>query len=263
MAALYANEDRIDDVGVLRRTPVHDLSTRSDGRTIYGIAVPFDREATVNDGFGSYTEVFKRGAFRKTIAENLTRIKLLVNHDKYQRLPIGRAVTLREDTAGLYGEFRVSQTREGDETLTLVRDGVVDAFSVGFVPVKEREPRPGLVERTEVRLSEVSAVAFPAYADALIGGVRSAGFELSGDQLDELRRLLRDHPDLFQSFIDTSLKEAVDPIDTDGSEPATATRDDEPQPHSSVPNPEARSRIDRSRDRSRIAAMVASASHWR
>jgi HK97 family phage prohead protease len=249
----------------LHRTPTHDLSTRSDGRTVFGIAVPFDREAKVNDGFGPYTEVFKRGAFAKTIRENGSNVKLLVNHDKYQRLPIGKATTLREDAAGLYGEFRVSQTREGDETLTLIRDGVVDAFSIGFVPVKEREPRPGLVERTEVRLTETSVVAFPSYEHALIGGVRSQ-LGLDDDEVRRLVTLVREHPELLDQISDTSTVEAVEPDpDGVGSEPPDeGTRDDAPPDlgHSSLQSespPPVRSRADRLHDRRLVAAMVAAA----
>jgi HK97 family phage prohead protease len=224
---------------VLRRTPAHDLSTRADGRTIYGIAVPFDQEATVNDGAGPYRESFKRGSFRKTIAENLNRVKLLVNHDKYQRLPIGRAEVLREDAAGLYGEWRISQTREGDETLTLVNDGVVDAFSIGFTPVKEHERSDGVVERLEVKLSEVSVVAFPAYEYALIGGVRNE-LGIDDNEWQRIRALVRDHPDLFNELADLGTPDAgaADPTpdDGDGSEPTDeATRDDEPLEHSSPP----------------------------
>lgn len=175
-----------------------DLKIRSDGRTVFGLAVPFDQEARVNDGFGPYTEVFRFGAFAKTIAERGDRVKLLVNHDR-QRLPIGRAITLREDRAGLYGEFRVSQTPEGDTALELVRDGVLDAFSVGFQPVpgKDRKSR-NFVERIEVKLREVSTVAFPAYDGALIGGVR---YDIDRDI--DLAEWMRAVDERFESLLGT------------------------------------------------------------
>jgi len=160
----------------LRRTMTADLEIRSSERTIFGLAVPFDSPTTVDDGRGPYDEVFRRGAFTRTIAERGDRVKLLVAHDRQQRLPIGRATLLREDRAGLYGEFRVSRTREGDEVLELVRDGALDAFSVGFRGIRSKpdQPRHGeVLERLEVALAEVSVVPFPAYAGAAIAGVRS------------------------------------------------------------------------------------------
>lgn len=168
----------------LHRAAPADLQVRSDGRTIMGIAMPWDAKARVNDGYGPYTEVFRRGAFRKTITERGKRVKALANHDRRQ-LPLGRADTLREDASGLYVEMRVSKTRAGDEALELVRDGALDSFSVGFAPVKERTMPDGTVERTEVRLDEVSVVAFPAYDGALIAGVRDAS-------VPDLRRMVDD-----------------------------------------------------------------------
>ena len=170
--------------GSLYRANQPDLEVRSDGRTVHGVAVPWDTPARVNDGFGPYTEVFRKGAFERTIRERGHKVKALANHDR-RSLPLGRANLVREDAAGLYTELRVSKTRAGDEALELVRDGALDAFSVGFVPVKEREGPDGLVERTEVRLNEVSLVAFPAYDGAAIAGIR-------GDDLpvDDARSIL-------------------------------------------------------------------------
>jgi HK97 family phage prohead protease len=157
---------------ILHRTHAADLSLRSDGRTVFGLVVPYGVEATVSDGSRPYVERFEQGAFARSIAERGGKVKLLVNHDK-QALPIGRAVKLREDSAGLVGEFRVSQTPAGDAALELVRDGVVDSFSVGFTPMRDRRDGSVLV-RTEAAIREASLVAFPAYEGALIAGVRSA-----------------------------------------------------------------------------------------
>lgn len=172
-----------------RVTPA-DLEIRADGRTVSGIAVPFDEPARVRDGNGTpYTEVMRRGAFAKTIRERASSIKLLVNHDAMLRLPIGAATLLREDAAGLYAEFRVSATRDGDEALTLIQDGVLDGLSVGFSPVKGGDRRSrDMLERLEVKLREVSAVAFPAYAGARVIGVRS---DLKSIPLSRAQALLR------------------------------------------------------------------------
>ena len=178
-----------------------DLSIRSegDGRTIYGLAVPFDTLTQIRDGEGEYREKFRRGAFAQTINHGaLGRVKLRWLHDRSSST--GVAVELREDAAGLVAAMRVSKTARGDEILELVRDGVLDQFSVGFRPVATSWSDVGVVHgtrdtpgknvtatRTEVALLEISVVDFAAYDTALIGGVRAtpedtaaAGVEGSG-----------------------------------------------------------------------------------
>jgi HK97 family phage prohead protease len=161
---------------ILRRawSPHLDLEIRGDGRTVYGLAVPFDSPTPIRDRSGTYDEVFRMGAFADTIRERGDRVKFLANHDR-QTMPLGKAIMLREDPAGLIGEFRVSATPAGDAALELIRDGVLDALSIGFAPIQSlgREGRDPVVERTAVKLMEVSAVAFPAYEGAMIAGVRS------------------------------------------------------------------------------------------
>ena len=154
-----------------RATPA-DLEIRGDGRTVVGIAVPYDSPTQVRAVGGSYTELFRRGAFARTIQQATSKVKFLALHDSLSRLPLGRATLLREDTAGLYGEFHVSKTRDGDEALQLVADGALDGLSVGFEPVRENVTKAGVVERVEVRLREVSLVVWPSYTDALVTAVR-------------------------------------------------------------------------------------------
>lgn len=156
----------------LTRYSQADLEIRGDGRTVVGLAVPFDQSTPIRDGSGTYSEVFRRGAFARTIADRGDRVKFLAQHDRGS-LPLGRAHVLREDAHGLYAEFRVSQTAAGDEALSLIRDGALDALSIGFRPIRDRWTADrSEVERLEVRLDEVSAVAFPAYDGALISSVR-------------------------------------------------------------------------------------------
>ena len=149
-----------------------DLEIRAagDGRTVVGCAVPFDRPTDV----GGYVESFTRGAFARTIAERgAGRVKVLAAHSSSVN-PIGCATVLREDPAGLHVELRVSKTQLGDECLELIRDGALDGLSIGFQPIRAvHNPTTGVVERTEVRLDEISLVSFPAYDGARVLAVRS------------------------------------------------------------------------------------------
>jgi HK97 family phage prohead protease len=159
---------------ILHRAFASELELRSggDGRTVSGIAVPFNQPAQV----GRFTETFARGSFGRTIAERgPERVKFFAQHGhQVGKLPIGRATMLREDSAGLYAELRVSETRDGDEALALIRDGALDSFSIGFKPVDDEwNQYRSAVTRREVALFEVSAVSMPVYETALIEAVRS------------------------------------------------------------------------------------------
>jgi hypothetical protein len=152
----------------------------SDGRTLVGLAVPFGAELDVSDLWDEYTEVFRRGAFKKTIREAQRPVPLLGFHD-HRAPPIGVATALVETDDGLAAEFHLSRTARADEVLALVTDGALSGLSIGFEPVQQkvtkgptREPASArdLVERTEVNLREVSVCNFPAFAAAGVTGVR-------------------------------------------------------------------------------------------
>lgn len=160
----------------------HEEDGEGDGRTIFGLAVPFDVELDVSDWWDDYTEVFRKGSFAKTIRDRRHPVPLLVHHE-HRGLPIGAATELREDDDGLHASFHLSATPKADEVLALVSDEALSGLSIGFQPVKhsvtagdKRTPpssRP-LHERSEVILREVSICNFPAYADAGVDGIRAA-----------------------------------------------------------------------------------------
>jgi HK97 family phage prohead protease len=158
----------------LYRVAAATLELRGDGRTVAGIAVPFDQPAEIAEGHRTYTEVFRRGAFAKTIRERGPQsVKFQALHNR-EKLPLGRASLLREDGAGLYVELRASATRDADEVLTLIKDGALDGLSISFTPVRDRwNTQRTAVERLEAKLHEVSAVPWPAYEGARIMAVRA------------------------------------------------------------------------------------------
>ena len=146
-----------------------DLETRTfqvelddlEERTVIGRAVPYDQPTDV----GGYKEAFQKGAFG-AIKRNLP---LLYQHSE----PVGKITTTRDADDGLHIAARISQTPRGDEVLTLLRDGVLDSFSVGFQPKNSKRNEDGVVVRTGAVLREVSIVTFPAYEAAQVSAVRS------------------------------------------------------------------------------------------
>ena len=87
------------------------------------------------------------------------------------KTPIGLVTEGRDVDGGFEITAKVSETSLGNDVLTLMRDGVLNKFSVGFVPVSQ-ERDGSTITRTKVSLKEVSVVPFPAYAGASITEVR-------------------------------------------------------------------------------------------
>lgn len=149
-----------------------DMSLRDAGRTLYGTVIPYDVAVPIVEGSRTYAETFRPGVFARSIRERGSKVRLFAQHDRRQ-LPIGRASTLREDTAGLYAEFTVARTSAGDDALELVRSGVADGFSIAFRPIRDRwDAGRAQVERIEAALLEVSVVDVPVYQT--VAAVRSA-----------------------------------------------------------------------------------------
>lgn len=159
----------------LIRTFTPDLEIRSsakggDGRTVVGIAVPYGRPQRIND---QLTEQFAPGAFRRQMkAPN--RILFTRDHMAHGGTPIGKTLLLRDDPKGLYGEWRVSNTPVGNETLELLKDGVLSDLSIGFREGQNRRLPGGIVERASADLREVSVVMEGAYGrGATVSEVRT------------------------------------------------------------------------------------------
>jgi HK97 family phage prohead protease len=150
-----------------------DLEVRSggDGRTIYGIVVPYNAPTRINQDL---VESFARGAFNHQLAAP-SRVKLSREHVLLGGTLIGAGSTFRDDAAGLYGELRASKTPVGDETIELVRDGALNQLSIMFEERQNRRLAGGITERVKAHLAEVAVVLEGAYGDlAAAAGVRSA-----------------------------------------------------------------------------------------
>jgi HK97 family phage prohead protease len=173
---------------MLYRSFTPDLEVRSDGdgRTIVGIAVPYGR--TINVPSEGIRERFARGAFNHQLRA-ANRIAFARDHLPFGGVLIGATKLLRDDAAGLYGEWRVSRTAMGDETLELVRDGALRELSVGFKERRNRMvPDAGgpITERVKADASEVAVVMAGAYgkAGAVMTGVRSLALPDGGPEWD-------------------------------------------------------------------------------
>jgi HK97 family phage prohead protease len=134
-------------------------AVNSEERTITGIAVPYGEVANI----GLYQERFAPNSV--TLAETT---QLFWRHEE----PIGLIKSGRETKDGYEITAYISDTPRGNEAYTLVRDGVINKFSVGFQPVEEKIDANDVKVRTKVLVREVSLVPMPAYDGANVLSVR-------------------------------------------------------------------------------------------
>jgi len=147
-------------------------------RTITGVAVPWDTPATVSSG---ERVMFKRGAFDV----NAKAPKLLEGHDMTQLR--GVVTEIVEADEGLLFTAKFAKTRAADEAIELVKAGAYDSVSVGAVPVKYKFDKSGTMVVSQANLVEISLVAQPAFADAVIT-------EIAASQPEEGEEVVEPNP---------------------------------------------------------------------
>lgn len=164
-------------------------------------------------------DVIHRGAFQKSIRERFPagKVKVLYQHDA----PIGMPLEMREDSRGLYTRSRISDTAMGRDVMTMMKDGVIDALSIGFsIPNGKADIEDDGYTRHihEVKLYEYSPVTFPANENALIEMSARLSRNHDGEHLSERAvKRIRDAIAIMQEAIEER-----------ASEPLKGTQDPEP-----------------------------------
>ncbi len=145
--------------------PLQIETKRLDGDEwlVEGYASTYDRD--LGD------DVVVPGAFTKSLGGGRP-VRFLFSHDPSQVL--GIVQELKEDERGLRGRFKISQTALGKDVHTLLRDGALDSFSIGYIPRDfELDKKAGVRRLTDVELLEVSVVAMPMNPAAVVTGVKA------------------------------------------------------------------------------------------
>jgi HK97 family phage prohead protease len=132
------------------------VTNAADG-IVEGIAVPYDQVAN--------GEMFARDSV--SLDPNA---KLMWQHDSKE--PIGKILSGRSTDTGFEITAQLSQTTRGKDAMTLLQDGVINRFSVGFIMRDStvQENRTRVVTAADVK--EVSLVSFPWYEGATVTSVR-------------------------------------------------------------------------------------------
>ena len=160
-----------------------EVREESDGMHFSGYAALFNSPSEPLP----FVESIASGAFKRSL-KSRNDVKFLWNHDSGEILGSTRArtVTLIEDDRGLRVEGMLPNTSRGRDVAELLKRGDVDAMSFGFsVPTGGDTWSSDGSERTlkQVRLHEVSIVAWPAYT-ATAGTVSVRKFEIIAERAD-------------------------------------------------------------------------------
>lgn len=134
-------------------------------RTLAGLALPYNVEATVSDG----TKVmFLPGSLNA----GGKMPKLYLGHDSSQA--VGLVTSMVDTPGGMMYEARISETSLGNEALVLAMDKVLDAVSVGVLPQKFSYDENGTMVIAEASWQELSLVPFGAFAGASVDRVAAS-----------------------------------------------------------------------------------------
>ena len=158
----------------------------SPKRTITGIALPYNTEATVS---GGQTVSFLPGS----LPTEGKAPKLYMSHDASQA--IGLVTERTDDETAMYFTAKVSTTALGDEALVLAADGVLDSVSVGVNPTKFTYNEDGVMIVEAADWMELSLVPQPAFSGATITDV-AASIPTSEDEVSNNTETAPDEPEV-------------------------------------------------------------------
>ncbi|KQP38252.1 peptidase U35 [Methylobacterium sp. Leaf104] len=120
-------------------------------------------------------DVVAPGAFAASLAaRGVAGVRMLWQHDPAE--PVGRWLSLREDTRGLRvaGQLNLA-VRRARELDALLGEGGLDGLSIGFRTVRAQPQRGGLRRLEAIDLWEISLVTFPLQTGARIAAPAQAG----------------------------------------------------------------------------------------
>lgn len=151
-------------MGTLMKTLTFSASIEASDtnrRIISGKIVPFNEVGSTNVG----KVIFEKNSIQ---IPNVSKIKLLAQHDKTASGVIGRMQNYQESDSGIHASFKVSASRDGENFLVKASEGLLDGLSVGVEVISSKESKDGTIVVTAARLYEVSLVESPAFENARV-----------------------------------------------------------------------------------------------
>lgn len=134
----------------------HSLNFKSDDST-GEIEVMFGHHNSID----SDNDIIRKGAYDKTIVENLHRIKHIKNHDITKQL--GKVLEIKNTDEGIIMISKMMLNHsEGRDAYEEYKAGIITEHSQGFYTKKSNKLDSGVREITELKLMEISSVVWGA-----------------------------------------------------------------------------------------------------
>jgi HK97 family phage prohead protease len=143
---------------VTKTLSINDAQIKMDDGT-----ATFRGYASVFGGVDSYGDTIERGAFQSAIKSG-KKPKMFENHKSWE-LPIGKYISIQEDTNGLFVEGELTPNHaKADMVKAAMRHGTLDGMSIGFRMTKDdyEDTKTGRIIKNVSDLVEISIVTFPA-----------------------------------------------------------------------------------------------------
>ena len=127
----------------------------------------------------SHGHMVKKGAYKKTIKDDMKRIKFLYGHEGE---PIGIYKVLKEDEHGLYFEVELLQTKKGEDVTVMYEKGAIFEHSIGGYSLEkniewienDEFESGGYYLLKEIVLKEISAVKWASNKEAVLTGLEKS-----------------------------------------------------------------------------------------
>lgn len=136
-------------------------------RVIAGKIVPFEEVGNTSVG----KVVFAKGSIE---IGDPGKIKMLMQHSPER--PIGRMQKFNQAEDGIYAQFKISNSMQGQDALILAGEQLIDGLSVG-VDVNKSVQKKDYLYVTSATLREVSLVESPAFTAAQVTKVAASESE--------------------------------------------------------------------------------------
>ena len=143
------------------KTETRFAELRADGNRLIGTILRYSDEAVV----GGIRERFEPGAFG-----DVTTVDVILNRQHDRRVPLARSgsgLTLQDGPESLRMAAELPKTREAEDTLELVRTGVLRGLSVEFRAIREAFV-DGVRVIQEAVLTGLGVVDRPAYPASVV-----------------------------------------------------------------------------------------------
>lgn len=134
------------------------------------------------------------GAYQKSIERHMkngTMPKMFWMHNPYD-LPVGKWIEMREDEKGLFLKGKLSDTAMGRDIETLMKEGALDSFSIGYIEVESKwNTEKQCNDLIELDIKEISIVNFACNEESLLQDIKSRVDDGGVVTKADLRELLK------------------------------------------------------------------------